>query len=307
MRTATFEKNLLLVEEANKRHAGKTTFKVIAGLILTKPSLRGHLIQVSMKGLHLSFQLPLGSSNSLVLNGRVRKLFIDVREFLLSNPPVTVSLLKKSPGLLQSILHGMSLSLTSNKGIASYFLGPLFIFKLSLSFPDLLLVFLDVLLGVLVVGIGVFKSNLKLSNIRLKLLLHPKTFGLALALLFQSRLHAFNGLAHVLLDSHELFILLTNAAFNLLTHLSELKLSPQDLVLFLLKSTFGFFKSCLELKLLSLQTLPDLVNLMDGATSLADLIHDVLDFIAKALVLTSYFIQLSNRFFISCFYSEKLR
>merc|ERR1739836_196457 len=152
-------------------------------------------------------------------------------ELLLSNPPVTVSLLKKTPGLLQRILHGMCLPLTSNKGIASYFLGPLFIFKLSLGFPDLLLVFLDVLLGVLVVGIGVFKSNLKLSNIRLKLLLHPKTFGLALALLFQSRLHAFNGLAHVLLDSHELFILLTNAAFNLLTHLSELKLSPQDLVL----------------------------------------------------------------------------
>merc|ERR1711862_758246 len=140
----------------------------LAGLILTKPSLRGHLIQVSMKGLHLSFQLPLGSSNSLVLNGRIRKLFIDVREFLLSNPPVTVSLLKKSPGLLQSILHGMCLPLTSNKGIASYFLGPLFIFKFSLSFPDLLLVFLDVLLGVLVVGIGVFKSNLKLSNIRHK-------------------------------------------------------------------------------------------------------------------------------------------
>jgi len=52
MRTATFEKNLLLVEEANKRHAGKTTFKVNKFMDMTKDevmSFRGGKVKGSSR------------------------------------------------------------------------------------------------------------------------------------------------------------------------------------------------------------------------------------------------------------------
>merc|ERR1719200_47616 len=52
----------------------------------------------------------------------------------------------------------------------------------------------------------------------------------------------------------------------------------------LLKGTLSFRKSSLKLHLLSLQSLADFVNLVNGASSLADLIHDVLDFIGQSLV-----------------------
>merc|ERR1719268_768676 len=105
----------------------------------------------------------------------------------------------------------------------------------------------------------------------------------------------------------ELFLLLSNSALNLLANLSELKLGPQDLVLLLLKSTLSLLKGGLELHLLSLKALPDLVNLMDGATTLANLVHDVLDLIAEALVLTTNLIKLSNRLLISRLHTEELR
>ena len=41
---------------------------------------------------------------------------------------------------------------------------------------------------------------------------------------------------------------------------------------------------------------PHFVNLMDGASALADLVHDILDLIGKAFVLTTNFIQLKYRF-----------
>merc|ERR1719347_504014 len=46
---------------------------------------------------------------------------------------------------------------------------------------------------------------------------------------------------------------------------------------------------------------------MDRASTLADLIHDILDFIAQALVFTANFIKLNNRFFIGSLDTEQLR
>merc|ERR1711983_449991 len=81
------------------------------GFVIRETSLRNHLIQITMEGLHLRFQLPLGSSNGLVGASLVRQLFIGVRKLLLSNTTSPIRLLKKSPGLLQSILSRVGPSL----------------------------------------------------------------------------------------------------------------------------------------------------------------------------------------------------
>merc|ERR1719234_303647 len=59
-------------------------------------------------------------------------------------------------------------------------------------------------------------------------------------------------------------------------------------------SCFTLTEGSLKLHLLSLQPLPDFVNLMDGAASLADLVHDVLDLVGEQLVLPANFLELDD-------------
>merc|ERR1719511_103544 len=209
------------------------------GFLLRETSLRNHLIQITMKSLHLRLQLPLGSSNGLVLASLVRQLLIGVRELLFSDAASSVRLLKKGPSLLQSILSRVSPALIGKQLITDNFFGPLLILKLSLGLPDLLVVLLNGLLGVLVSSIGMFQSSVKFNHIRFQLLLHPKSFSFALGLLFKSLLHGINSLLEVLTCAIEFIFLLSNAPLNLLPNLGELKLSTQYLILLLLKSTFS--------------------------------------------------------------------
>ena len=94
----------------------------------------------------------------------------------------------------------------------------------------------------------------------------------------------------------KLFLLLLDLPINLLANLAKLKLSPQDLVLFLFKCSLSLFKSSLELFLLNLKTPPLLVKLMDGTATVSKLVKQVLDFISKVLVLPLYNIKLLNGF-----------
>merc|ERR1712241_1233131 len=100
------------------------------------------------------------------------------------------------------------------------------------------------------------KGSLQVRNIRLQLLFHAEGLGLALALSLQGSLHAIDGLHEVLPGAVKLFLLLTNAALNLLPDLGQLQLGTQDLVFFLLQSTFSLLKGSLQLHFLSLQALP---------------------------------------------------
>merc|ERR1719305_1829081 len=143
-------------------------------------------------------------------------------------------------------------------------------------------------------------------NISFKLLLHAQSFSFTLGFSLQGNLHAINGLLEVFAGSKELFLLLSNAAFNLLSYLSKFKLGSENLVFLLLKSTFSLFKSSLKFHFLCLKSLPDFVNLMDGSTTFADLIHDVLDLVAQDLILLSDIIQLKDRFFIGTLNPEEL-
>merc|ERR1719340_526007 len=279
----------------------------LLGLVIRQSSFRDHLIQITMESLHLRFQLPLSTSNGLVGASLLRELFIGVRELLLSHTTSPVRLFQEGPGLFQGILSRVSLALIGEQVVTDNLLVSLFIFKLSLSFPDLLMILLDSLLGILVGSIGMFQSSVKLRDIRFKLLLHPKTLSLTLGLLLKSSLHGVNGLLEVLASASKFFLLLSNAPLNLLSYLSKFKLSTQNLVLFLFQCTLSFFQGCLQLHLLSLKALPDLVNLMDGPTTFTDLIHDILDLIAQDLVLLADLIKLQNRFLISRLDSEELR
>ena len=93
---------------------------------------------------------------------------------------------------------------------------------------------------------------------------------------------------------------------NFLSDLAKLKLSPQHLVLLLLKGCFSFFKSCLEFLLFNFQTATLFVKLMDGASTIPKLVKEILDFISKVLVLTLDNIELLNCFIPSSLQTEEL-
>ena len=75
-----------------------------------------------------------------------------------------------------------------------------------------------------------------------------------------------------------LFLLL-DAAVDFLAHLGQFQLAAQHLVLLLLKSCLCLFQSSLQFILLNLQALPGLLDLMDVAATLTNLVQKVFDFI----------------------------
>merc|ERR1712209_74875 len=78
-------------------------------------------------------------------------------------------------------------------------------------------------------------------------------------------------------------------------------------LLLLLQSSLSFGQSRLQLHLLSLHTSADFVNLVDGASSLADLVHDVLDLVGQGLVLTSDLVKLEDGLLVGRLDTEQLR
>merc|ERR1719178_472756 len=147
----------------------------------------------------------------------------------------------------------------------------------------------------------------KVSSVSLKLLLHPESLSLALGLSLKGNLHGVESLGLGLLHEDEFLLLLSKTALNLLPDSVELQLAPQHLVLLLLKGGLGLLQGRLKLELLGLKALPDFVNLVDGASALADLVHDVLDFVGESLVLPAYFLQLEHGLLVGRLNLEQLR
>merc|ERR1719150_1371052 len=90
----------------------------------------------------------------------------------------------------------------------------------------------------------------------------------------------------------ELLLLLGNSAVDLLLDLAQLQLSSQHLVLLRLQSTLGLLQGGLQLLLLSLQTAPLFIQLVDGAASVSQLVQQVLDLVSQVLVLAADDVQL---------------
>merc|ERR1719495_1382615 len=159
---------------------------------------------------------------------------------------------------------------------------------------ELVLVALDGLLCLGIGLVGMVKGNLQFIDVGFKFLLDAKCFSLGPGLSLQRSLHGVHSPLVVLASVVELFFLLLNLPVNLLPDLSKLKLGTQDLVLLLLKSSFGFLKGSLELLLLNLQATALFVKLVDGPATISQLVQEILDFISQVLVLPLDNIQLLN-------------
>merc|ERR1712110_425444 len=57
----------------------------------------------------------------------------------------------------------------------------------------------------------------------------------------------------------------------------------------------------------SASSLPDFVNLVDGAPTLADLVHDVLDLVGEQLIFSADFLQLDDGFVVGILHLEQFR
>merc|ERR1719411_422901 len=276
------------------------------GLLLAESSLSSHLVKVAGESGHLRLNLHLGGLDSLVLASLVAQSLVGVSKLLLDHTSGTVGLLQQSAGLLQSILVGVALAVGNDESIMSLLLGQLFALELGLGLPQTELVSLDVALGLGVGSVGVLQVALKVQDVSLQLLLHPQSLSLALGFGLNSSLHVLEALAHVLLGGGKLLLLLGNPALDLLPHLGKLQLGTENLVLLLLKSSLCLGEGGFELHLLGLKTLADFVNLVDGASALADLVHDVLDLIAEVLVLPPDFVKLEHSLLVSRLHPEQL-
>merc|ERR1719433_1100154 len=290
-----------LISKAGSIHHGT------GGLVLRHLGLIGHLVEVRIELSQLNFQLPLGGGDGLVDIGQVGKSLVGVSQFLLRSATLAVSGLQKGTSLLQAVLHGSCPPVASNLGVSSSRLGHGLFVDLGLSITHLEGVLLDGGLGLGVACNGVLKSQAKVGSVSLKLLLHPESLSLALGLSLKGSLHGVQGLGLGLLHKQELFLLLSQAALNLLPDSVEFQLAPQHLVLLLLKGGLGLLQSRLKLQLLGLQTLPDFVDLVDGAATLADLVHDVLDFVGEGFVLPADFLELEHSLLVGRLDLEQFR
>merc|ERR550525_348598 len=276
----------------------------VLGLVLRHLGLGDHLIQVVTEVVHLSLALALGSLDGLVGAGLLGQSLVGVGQLQLNHPPVPVGLLKESAGLLKSVLVGIDSPVSGDESILGGGLGPDLVLVFGLDLADGSLDPLDVSLAFGIGSIGVLKSNTKVNNIGLLLLL-PESLNLALGLALKLHLHAIDGLGKVLLGGGKLLVLLGQTALDLLPDLGELQGGSEHLVLLLLQGALSLRQSGLKLHLLSLQSLADFVNLVDGAASLSDLVEDVLDLVGQGLVLAPNLLQLEKSLVIGVLHLEQ--
>merc|ERR1719159_1168627 len=172
-------------------------------------------------------------------------------------------------------------------GLAGLVAGTGLVLDLALHLADGLLVFLDVLLQLGLAAVGLVQGNLELVDVLLKLLLDAQSLGLALGLGLQGSLDGLDGALVVAAGVLELLLLILDAAVDLRAHAGDLQLSAHDLGLLLLESRLGLLKGSLELFFLQLKTPAGLVQLVDVAASLAQLVGQVVDLVGEVLVLAA--------------------
>merc|ERR1711962_1518283 len=276
-------------------------------LVLGNPALADHLLQIGLQSLHLRVELPLRSLKSLVLQSAVGELFHHVGELLLGSSSLTISVLQLGLRLLQLVGNSVVAPFGLDQTLPRLVAHDLLLLKAHLGGLDLVLVLLDGGLGLSVGTVGVLKGDAQLVHVSLQLLLLPDCLTLGAGLVLQGGLHRLDGLLVSLLQGVKLVTLLLDPSLDLLLDLSQLKLGPQHLVLLLFEGALSFFKSCLKLKLLAFEAFPDFVNLVDGSTTLADLVHDVLDLSAERFILPPDAIKLTVGLIVGCLHLEQLR
>merc|ERR1719312_2444858 len=163
-------------------------------LFFRELSLTAHLIKVSINCAELIFQLPLSSSNSLVLVGQISQSLIGVSQLLFKASSRSVSLLKHGSSFFKAILHSSSLPISIDLSILSSSLQLRLFINLDLCISDLVLVLLDSSLSLQSSSISMLQSQIKICYISLQFLLHSQSLSLALGFSLKSNLHRLKGL-----------------------------------------------------------------------------------------------------------------
>merc|ERR1719418_527255 len=210
-----------------------------------------------------------------------------------------VSRIKKSTSFFKLALKSIGTTISQTSLLSNLTMLTSFLLIKTLNITKLSLIPLDGLVSLSISLVGMIKGNFKFVDVRLKLLLDAKSLSLGTRLCLQRSLQGVHSAHVVFAGVVKLLLLLLDLAINFLANLSKFQLSPQDLVLLLLKSSLSFFKSSLELFLLNLKTTPLFVKLMDRAASISKLVK-------KILVLPLNNIKLLSCFIPSCLQAEQL-
>merc|ERR1719322_2113417 len=278
----------------------------LLGLLLGVLGLVQEVVNLSLHGVQRSLNTSLVSGSSRVDGVHLVDSIASITKLSLSLSLASLSRVKESSGLLDLSLESIGTSVRE-AGLLRHLLAETTgLLVLALGLTELSLVSLDGLESLVVGLVGVVQGDLKLVDVRLKLLLDCQTLSLGTLLRLQGSLERLHGTSVVLASVVEFLFLLSNSSVNLLLNLSKLKLGSENLVLLGLKSTLSFLKSSLELLLLSLKSTALFVKFMDGASTITKLVKKILDFISEVLVLTTDNVKLLIGFIKSSLETESL-
>merc|ERR1719297_376878 len=229
-----------------------------------------------------------------------------VAQLGLGLPLAALGRVQQSSGLLDLALESVGAAV-SEAGLLGHLLADTAgLLVAALGLAQLTLVALDGLDGLVVGLVGVVQGDLELVDVRLQLLLDSETLSLGALLGLEGGLEGLHCTSVVLASIVELLLLLGNSAVDLLLDLAKLQLSSQHLVLLSLQSTLGLLQGGLQLLLLTLQSAPLFLQLVDGAASVSQLVQQVLDLISQVLVLAADHIQLLHHLVMGGLQAEHL-
>merc|ERR1719195_633183 len=207
-----------------------------------------------------------------------------IREFTIQLTLGTISRIQKSTRLFNLTTEGIGFAFSNTNSLHDFLTSTGLFFITLNGITELPLITLDGLLTFSIGLVGMIKSNFKLIDVRLQLLFDTKSFTLSTLFGFKRGSKRLHGTLVVLPGVIKLLFLFLNTAVNFLTNLSKFKLSSQDLVFFLFKSSFSLFQSSLEFFFFYFQTTTLFVQFMDGSTTISKLVQEILDFISQVFV-----------------------
>merc|ERR1719394_442800 len=279
----------------------------LLGLVLSILGRDKHTINLSLEGVDGGLELTLASHVTGIDGLHVVDSGSGVSNVILELSDGTVGSIKKSFGLLNLSRESSSLTLRDANLLSNLGSGASLILEGLDGLTELSLVALDGLQSLRVGLVGVVQTNLKFIDLSLELLLDAETLTLGSLLSLNGSSKRLHGTGVVLPGVVELLLLLCNTSVNLLSDIGKLKLGAENSVLLHFKSSLSFLKSTLELLLLLFKHTALFVKSMDGASTLAKLVMEVLDLISQVLVLTLDNIQLLNGLLLGSLQTEQLR
>merc|ERR1719373_1076928 len=219
----------------------------LLGLLLGVLGLVQKIINLSLHGVEGSLNTSLVRSGSGVDGVHLIDSVASVTKLSLSLSLASLGRVQESSSFLNLSLESIGTSVRE-AGLLGHFLTETAgLLILAFSLTELTLISFDGLKSLVVGLVGMVQSNLKLVDVRLKLLLDSQTLSLGTLLRLQGSLERLHGTSVVLASVVEFLLLLSNSSVNLLLNLSKLKLGSENLVLLGLKSTLSFLKSSLEI------------------------------------------------------------